>query len=151
MPDRKANPRPAVQQITGKTDQACPPQPFGQFLQVLEARQWLQCVESCRRVRAIRHSQARNAGIVGHLQIVRRIANHQCAHAVDRQLIEQFFEHLRVWFGKTLVGAPRRVKIRAQPTQPQGALQTMAALAGRHGEPGSQHIQINPPSSTFSP
>ena len=80
------------------------------------------------RMRTVLDGDAGRARVIGHEQVVRRVADHNGATHVLPQFPCQFLQHCRMRFGKCLVGATGRIEGGQQAGGVQRAVQPDAAL-----------------------
>ena len=85
-------------------------------------------------VGAIAHADAGATGIARQLQVVRGVANHQCALGRGVEFRHQFAQHARVRLAGGFIGGAGGVETRAQRQCGKGQIEPDARLAGGHGQ-----------------
>ena len=93
-----------------------------------------QRTKGIRCVGTVTHANAGATGIDGHLQVVRRVANHQHARRIHTQLGHELVQHARVRLAGSFIGGARGVEQALQFHCRETGVQPAAALAGGHGQ-----------------
>ena len=104
--------------------------------------QWFERIECVGMVRTVAHADAGAAGIDGHLQVVRGIADHQGPLTADTHLRHQLAQHPGIRFAGGLVRGPGAVEQPAQFDRLQDFVEAPSRLAGRNGQPVLTRLQV---------
>lgn len=81
------------------------------------------------------NTQAMSTRILGHLQIMCCIADHEGSRRIYRKLVHDFFQHLRMRFTPGFIGRAGGIEIAPQAAMTQSPVQAQTTFARRYGDP----------------